>query len=75
MADQGRLDEAIAHYMKALESEPENETTHNNLGLALAERGRYQKAVLCFENALWLVPHYLNARLNLGDIQKVVYEL
>ena len=37
LAGRGRIDEAMAHYQKALEIKPDYAEVHNNLGFALAE--------------------------------------
>ena len=40
LAGRGQVDEAIAHYRKALEIKPDYAEAHNNLGIALAGRGQ-----------------------------------
>ena len=45
MAEQGRLDEAIAHYRKAVKTKPDYADAHYNLGNALARR-RLDEAVV-----------------------------
>jgi Tfp pilus assembly protein PilF len=49
------VNEAIAHYRKALENQPEPET-YNNLGLALIRKGEVDEAVTCFQKALKMTP-------------------
>ena len=41
--DQGKLDEAVACYRRALELKPDYAEAHNNLGIALRTRGSWTK--------------------------------
>jgi hypothetical protein len=41
----GEVDEAIAHYQKALEIKPDDAKAHANLGVVLASRGRMNEAI------------------------------
>ena len=62
----GRIDEAIAHFKKALAARPEHETTYNNLGSALAGRGQVDDAIVFFQKAVDLRPNFADAHNNLG---------
>lgn len=46
-----KFDEAIADYTKALELDPEDSVTHNNLGLILEQKGYHEEAQKRFEQA------------------------
>jgi predicted O-linked N-acetylglucosamine transferase (SPINDLY family) len=63
---QGRTDQAIAHYERALSLKPDYLEAHNNLGLALAAQGRIDQAITHYERALSLNPDYAKAHNNLG---------
>ncbi len=63
----GRIDEAIAHYQKAVAIRPDD-SVYNNLGGIFAGRRQYDKAVACFEWALKISPDYAAAHNNLGHI-------
>jgi Tfp pilus assembly protein PilF len=65
-AEQGRLDEAIAHYQQALQVRPDFAYTHNNFGLALAHQGHLEAAIAAYTQAIRLRPEYVNAHNNLG---------
>ena len=65
-AQQGRIDEAIAHYQQALRLRPDYAYTHNNLGLALAMQGKLAEAITAYTEAIRLMPNYVNASNNLG---------
>ena len=72
LTDQGRTDEAIAHYEKALASKHEYVLAHYvlsnfNLGNALKSRGRNEEAILCYEAALRIDRDYIPAHCNLGS--------
>jgi Flp pilus assembly protein TadD len=61
-----RLDEAILHFGRSLELNPESAPTQYNLGYALALRGRRDDAVTRFREALRLDPEYAQAHNNLA---------
>ncbi len=65
-SDQGRLDEAIAHYQKAVEIKPDYAEAHDNLGIALANRGRIDEALAHYHKAVEIKPDYVEALDNLG---------
>ena len=62
---QGRIQEAIEHYVTALQLDPEYAEAYNNLGVALAKQGRFAEAIKQFSAALEIYPGYENARRNL----------
>jgi tetratricopeptide (TPR) repeat protein len=64
--DQGHLDQAIAHYQKALEADPGFVEAHFNLGNALLNSGRFDEAVAQYKKVLELQPAYGGAFNNLG---------
>ncbi len=66
LAGGGRIDEAIAHFQKALEIEPDDAETHNNLGVILARRGRIDEAIAHCQKALEIKPDNADAQNNLG---------
>ncbi len=66
LAARGRIDEAMAHYQKALEIKPDYAEAHNNLGVALAGRGRIDEAIAHYRKALEIKPDYAEAHNNLG---------
>ena len=61
------MDEAIACYKKAIELDPKPASAHNNLGAALATKGRPDEAIACYKKAIELDPKYAAAHSNLGD--------
>lgn len=64
---QGRIDQAIAHYERAISLKPDFVDAHNGLGMALAVRGRNDQAIAHFERALVLKPDYPLVHNNLGS--------
>lgn len=68
LADQRKLDEAIA-ILRALTHEmPELPEPHNNLAVLYAQRGQYDDARRSLEIAILAHPGYALAHENLGDI-------
>jgi len=67
LADQGKLNEAVAHYREALRIRPNVASTRNNLGIVLAVQGRYDEAIREFSEALRLRSDFPEARNNMGS--------
>ena len=68
--DQGKLDEAVACYRRALELKPDYAGAHYNLGVALNDQGKLDEAVARYRRALELRPDYAEAQNNLGNALK-----
>ncbi len=62
----GRVDEAIAHYRRAVEIRPDYAIAWNSLGLALARKGDAADGEQALRKALTLKPGYWEALANLG---------
>lgn len=65
---EGRLDEAIAAYEKAIALRPGYDTARNNLALALKQAGRLAEAEAVYREALAHDRGYAAAWLNLGQL-------
>ena len=66
LAKDGRIDEAIAHYEKALQVKPAYAEAHNNLGVALGKSGRFDEVIAHCNKALEINPNLADAHNNLG---------
>ncbi len=66
LAEQGRLDDAIAHYSAALRVKPDLAKAHGNLGVILARQGKLEEAVAHYAEALRLNPDLPETHNNLG---------
>ncbi len=64
----GRVDEAVVHYEKALESTPNSAEVHDNLGVALSKKGQTPEATTHFEKALEIDPGLASAHDHLGNL-------
>ena len=62
----GRNDEAIAHYQKALEINPNDNGANNNLGVLLAHLGRSDEAIVHYQKALEINPDEIRTLKNLA---------
>ena len=60
------MDDAIEHFRRAIELEPERVETHLNLAGVLAQRGKADGAVACYRRALALKPDAVEAHHDLG---------
>ncbi|HTM10272.1 MAG TPA: tetratricopeptide repeat protein [Verrucomicrobiae bacterium] len=59
LAEDGRFDEAIAYYQRALEIDPRFDDARSNLGNALAAQGKTEEAFAQYREALRLNPNSL----------------
>jgi predicted O-linked N-acetylglucosamine transferase (SPINDLY family) len=66
LAMQGRIDQAIAHYERALSLRPDYAEAHANLGNALAMQGRIDPAIEHYQRAVALQPNFAPTYNNLG---------
>jgi tetratricopeptide (TPR) repeat protein len=64
---EGRLDEATAHYHRAIELRPDYAPAYNNLGTALRAQGRLNDAISTYQLALSMRPEYGEAQYNLAN--------
>ena len=63
---QGKLDDSIEFFRKAIVLKPDYFEAHNNLGAVLAEQGRLEEAIESYRTALSLKSDYAAAHSNLG---------
>jgi hypothetical protein len=66
LRDQGRPEEAVACYERALALAPNHTETCNNLGIALVDLGRLEEAITYYERTLALQPDRADTHYNLG---------
>ncbi|MCR4471075.1 tetratricopeptide repeat protein [Burkholderia sp. SCN-KJ] len=71
----GRLDDAIAHYRRAVALRPDYPEAHNNLGNALRDARDPAAAMQSCSRAIELRPGYAEAYNNLGNVLKDLGEL
>jgi len=64
----GRVDEATAHYKRALEIRPDDAAAHIGLGLGCLQQGKPDEAIAHFQKALKINPNFAIAQLNLGNV-------
>ena len=67
----GKTDEAIEHYIKALNVKPDV-SIYNNLGAAYYTKGKYQEAMTQYKKALELKPDHADSHNNLGLTYQVL---
>jgi tetratricopeptide (TPR) repeat protein len=66
LLERGQVNEAIAHFQKALALQPDNAGAHNNLGLALGKQGQTDEAIRQYQEAIRLTPDHPETHNNLG---------
>jgi Flp pilus assembly protein TadD len=62
--EKGRLEESIVHCRKALQTDPDNASAHNDLGVLYLNDGRTEKARSEFQRAAALQPGMAMAHIN-----------
>jgi protein O-GlcNAc transferase len=67
LQDQGKLDEAIACYQKALQIKPDSVAAYFNLGSAFQDQGKLNDAICYYQKTLELRPDMAGAYINLGN--------
>ena len=79
--DEGKTEEAIAHYNKAISIMPNLILSYNKRGIAYAKLGRYQRALEDFSNAILLNPDNVisyncrgNIYVELGQYQGAIQD-
>jgi tetratricopeptide (TPR) repeat protein len=63
---QGRVDEALEHFQRALALWPESPTSHCRFGNALSQKGLKEEAIIQYQKALEIEPDSAEAHNNLG---------
>ena len=66
LQQQGRTDEAMAEFRRAIALDPQFGAAHNNLGTALQTLGKTDEAMAEFRRAIALDPQFGAAHNNLG---------
>ena len=66
LKEQGKLEEAIGAFNKALSIKPDFTEAYNNLGNALKEQGRLDEAIEAFNKALSIKPDHDEGYNNMG---------
>ena len=62
-----RVEEAIAHYQRALELQPDLPTAHYNLAVAFLRQKRWDDAIPHLQAALRIDPNYPDANYFLNE--------
>jgi tetratricopeptide (TPR) repeat protein len=65
---EGRLDEAIEHYRRAITIRSDYAPAYNNMGAALRAKGQVADAIASYERALAQRPAYPEAHYNLANL-------
>jgi tetratricopeptide (TPR) repeat protein/glycosyltransferase involved in cell wall biosynthesis len=68
LARQGRLDEAVASFQRAVQINPQDAAAHGNLGLALSMQGKLDEALVCCRRVVELRADSAEGYSNLGRL-------
>jgi tetratricopeptide (TPR) repeat protein len=66
---EGKIEEAIDHYNKALQITPNNLTSYDRRCMAYATLGQYQRAIGDFTEAIRLQPKFAQAYNNRASVR------
>ena len=64
--DQGKLEEAIKSYNKAISLKPDYAEANNNMGIVLQDQGKIDEAIEAYNKALYIKPDYAEAYNNMS---------
>jgi len=67
LLDEGKTEEAIAEFSKAIELDPDYAPAYNNRGDAYSEKGQHDVAIADYDKAIELDPNYAEAYNNRGE--------
>jgi O-antigen ligase len=70
-----RFDEAEQDFMNALELHPHHIISMNQLGNVYKNQQRYEEALLWFNKAVAIAPEFVQAKLNIAEIQLLTGKL
>ena len=70
LKDQGKRDEAIESYQRALKIKPDHADAHYNMGNVLKDQGKRDEAIESYQRALRIKPDYAEAHNNMGNVLK-----
>jgi tetratricopeptide (TPR) repeat protein/4-amino-4-deoxy-L-arabinose transferase-like glycosyltransferase len=65
--EEGRLDEAVDHYRRAIALKPDYTPAFTNMGVTLVAKGLLDEGIVAFERAIALRPDYPEAHYNLAN--------
>jgi Flp pilus assembly protein TadD len=68
LALHGQIDQAVKHWRRVLEMNPEDYKAHNNLAIALSMQGKTEEAIAHYTEALRLRPNLADAHNALGAL-------
>jgi len=68
LKEEGKSNEAMHHYLSAIEIRPDYAAPHYNIGHTLAAQGKLDDAIKHFQKALQIKPDYSAAHDNLGYV-------
>jgi tetratricopeptide (TPR) repeat protein len=63
----GRFDQAVAHYRRATDLQPDYAPAYNNLGVTLRAQGRVDEAIAAYQEGLRLKDDYPDLHYNLAN--------
>ncbi|HSW55748.1 MAG TPA: tetratricopeptide repeat protein [Ignavibacteriaceae bacterium] len=66
--EQGKFEQAISEYIKAIEMNPNYEVAYNNRGMSYYNQGEYERAISDYTKAIGLNPKYADAYNNRGIV-------
>ncbi len=67
LGERGLHDEAMVHYLAAVQAAPGDPVSHNNIANALAEQGKIEESIAHYTIALKIDPTYADAHANLAN--------
>jgi tetratricopeptide (TPR) repeat protein len=70
LKEQGKLEEAVEAYKKALAVKPDYADAYYNIGVTVQEQGKLEEAIEAYNKVLAIQPDYDDAYYNMGNVLK-----
>ena len=70
LKEQGKLEEAVEAYKKALAVKPDYADAYYNMGVTVQEQGKLEEAIEAYNKVLAIQPDYADAYYNMGNVLK-----
>ena len=71
LSEQGKYDEAIKAFDRAIELNPQYADAWYNKGLALDHQGKYDEVIKAYDRAIKINPQHILALINKGNVMRL----
>lgn len=73
--EEGRFEEALSEYNRALELDPQHVESYFNKGITLFYLGRYRESLITFETLISIEPNFPEAKWHKGMVESILNQI